>query len=287
MTNKKDFIIQNILITVGTIFLHVGFYFFFTPNNIVTGGVTGTATILKHFNIPLSLTVLVLNIIFLIIGFIVLGPKYGIKTIYSSLIGPAIIFIFEKTIPPTFFIDKLTETPLLISTLLGSLLTGFGLGIVFRNGGSTGGIDILQNILYEKLHMGYQTVFILTDGAIVLAGLIVFKDLELFLYAIGAVILFSTIIANVSIAGRAGHTLFIVTEKYDEIKAAIHEKLERGTTITDVMGGYSNKVRKLVICVINKRQLNYARYLINEVDPDAFTFIVQTKEAVGLGFSRH
>ncbi len=287
MTNKKDFIIQNILITVGTIFLHVGFYFFFTPNNIVTGGVTGTAIILKHFNIPLSLTVLVLNIIFLIIGFIVLGPKYGVKTIYSSLIGPAIIFIFEKTISPTFFIDKLTETPLLISTLLGSLLTGFGLGIVFRNGGSTGGIDILQNILYEKLHMGYQTVFILTDGAIVLAGLIVFKDLELFLYAIGAVILFSTIIANVSIAGRAGHTLFIVTEKYDEIKAAIHEKLERGTTITDVMGGYSNKVRKLVICVINKRQLNYARYLINEVDPDAFTFIVQTKEAVGLGFSRH
>lgn len=287
MTNKKDFIIQNILITVGTIFLHVGFYFFFTPNNIVTGGVTGTAIVLKHFNIPLSLTVLVLNIIFLIIGFIVLGPKYGIKTIYSSLIGPAIIFIFEKTIPPTFFIDKLTETPLLISTLLGSLLTGFGLGIVFRNGGSTGGIDILQNILYEKLHMGYQTVFILTDGAIVLAGLIVFKDLELFLYAIGAVILFSTIIANVSIAGRAGYTLFIVTEKYDEIKAAIHEKLERGTTITDVMGGYSNKVRKLVICVINKRQLNYARCLINEVDPDAFTFIVQTKEAVGLGFSRH
>ena len=136
MTNKKDFIIQNILITVGTIFLHVGFYFFFTPNNIVTGGVTGTAIILKHFNIPLSLTVLVLNIIFLIIGFIVLGPKYGIKTIYSSLIGPAIIFIFEKLFT-NFFIDKLTETPLLISTLLGSLLTGFGLGIVFRNGGST------------------------------------------------------------------------------------------------------------------------------------------------------
>lgn len=287
MKNKKEFMIENFAIFFGTVLLNVGFYFFFTPNNLVTGGVTGASIILNNFGVPLSATILVLNILFLILGFLVLGVKYGLRSIYASLLGPLIIFVLEKTVPATFMVDYLTESPLLMSSLLGAIFTGLGLGIVFRNGGSTGGIDILQNILNKKFHIGYRTVFMLTDGLIVVVGLIVFKDVQIFLYAIGAVILFSTIIDNISIAGRAGNTLFIVTKKAEQIKDIIHTKLDRGTTIIDVRGGYSNEDKKLVICVINKRQLNYARHLIESVDEDAFTFIAQTKEAVGLGFTRH
>lgn len=287
MINKKEFIIENIVIFVGTFLLNIGFYFFFAPNYIVTGGVTGTAIILSNYNIPLSLTILILNAFFLALGFLVLGVKYGLRSIYSSVLSPLIIFVLELTVKPTFIIEHLTETPLLMSSLLGAIFIGLGLGLVFRNGGSTGGVDILQNILNKKFHIGYRTIFLLTDGLIVVVGLIVFKDVQLFLYAIGAVVLFSTIIDNLSVIGRAGNTLFIVSDKYETIKEVIHQKLERGTTILDVRGGYSNIDRKLIICVINKRQLNYARHLIEKVDKDAFTFIAQTKEVVGLGFTRN
>lgn len=287
MINKKEFMIENIIIFVGTLLLNIGFYFFFVPNNIVTGGVTGIAIILKNFNISLSLTILILNIFFLILGFLVLGVKYGLRSIYSSLLSPVIIFVLEITLKPTFIIDYLTEAPLLMSSVLGAIFIGLGLGIVFRNGGSTGGLDILQNILNKKFHIGYQTVFLLTDGLVVIVSLIIFKDVQIFLYAIGAIFLFSNIIDNLSVIGRSGNTLFIVSDQYEKIKDIIHKQLERGTTILDVRGGYSNIDRKLIICVINKRQLNYARHLIDQIDPKAFTFIAQTKEVVGLGFTRN
>lgn len=287
MKNKREFIVENLAILVGTILLNLGFYFFFTPTNLVSGGVLGTSIILGKFGVPYWLTVLILNLFFLIIGFLVLGTKYGLRSIYASALGPTIVFILEKFVPDTFFIDHLTEAPLLISTVIGSIFTGLGLGIVFRNGGSTGGVDILQNIMHEKFHVGYQTAFIITDGIVIFIGLLVFRDLQVFLYAIGAVFLFSLIIDHLSIAGRAGHTLFIVTDKPEKMKEEIHEKLERGTTVLDVKGGYSDENKKLIICVINKRQLNYARHLIDKTDPNAFTFIAQTKEAVGLGFTRH
>src|SRR5690554_1447694 len=156
MKNKKEFMIENFAIFFGTVLLNVGFYFFFTPNNLVTGGVTGASIILNHFGVPLSATILVLNILFLILGFLILGVKYGLRSIYASLLGPLIIFVLEKTVPATFMVDYLTESPLLMSSLLGAIFTGLGLGIVFRNGGSTGGIDILQNILNKKFHIGYR-----------------------------------------------------------------------------------------------------------------------------------
>lgn len=287
MINKKQLMIENLFIFIGTVFLNVGFYFFFTPNNIVTGGVTGMSIILNNYGIPLSLTILILNVAFLTVGFLVLGVKYGLRSIFASLLGPVIIFVLEQTVRADFFVDLLTESPLLMSTLVGALLTGFGLGIVFRNGGSTGGIDILQNILNKKFHIDYRTVFFMTDGVIVLIGLFVFKDVQAFLYAIGAVYLFSMIIDSVSVAGKSGNTLFIVSRKHEEINEILQLKLDRGTTIVDAKGGYSDEEKKLIICVVNKRQLNYARHLVGEVDPNAFTFIAQTKEVVGLGFTRH
>lgn len=285
--NKTD-VMENFSIFAGTVLLNIGFYFFFLPHNLVAGGVMGISVVLTHYNIPPWVSLFLLNIIFLTIGFIVLGKRYGIRSIYASLLSPLIIFLFETFgLRETLIIEQFTESPLLISALLGSLCTGAGLGIVFRNGGSTGGMDIAQNIMFQKMHINYKTAFILTDGFVVLLGLVVFRDLEMFLYAIGSITLFSLIIDNLSIAGRAGHTLFIVTNKTAEVKQKIYEKLNRGTTIIDVRGGYSKEQKTLIICVINKRQLNYARHVLSDVDPDSFIFIAQTKEAVGLGFTRH
>jgi uncharacterized membrane-anchored protein YitT (DUF2179 family) len=267
--------------------MNFGFYFFLLPNDLVTGGVSGIAVILNTLGISPSLSILLMNIAFAILGLLTMGKNYFFKVILGSLVSPLVIFILEfLNIDQMLILNQLTESRLLISSLLGALSVGFGLGIVFRNGGSTGGIDILQNIMNKKHHLSYNVAFIFTDGIIVLIGLLFFRNIEHFLFSVGVVILSGLIIDNISILGRAGQTLFIVTEKEEEVKLAIFKELDRGTTVIDAKGGYSGKDKKLVICVTSKRELNLVRTVVDKADPDAFTFIAQTKEAVGRGFSR-
>ena len=287
MRVNKTSMIEITQIIFGIILMNFGFYFFLLPNDLVTGGVSGIAVILNTFGISPSLSILLMNIAFAILGLLTMGKNYFFKVILGSLVSPLVIFILEfLNIDQMLILNQLTESRLLISSLLGALSVGFGLGIVFRNGGSTGGIDILQNIMNKKHHLSYNVAFIFTDGIIVLIGLLFFRNIEHFLFSVGVVILSGLIIDNISILGRAGQTLFIVTEKEEEVKLAIFKELDRGTTVIDAKGGYSGKNKKLVICVTSKRELNLVRTVVDKADPDAFTFIAQTKEAVGRGFSR-
>ena len=287
MRVNKTSMIETTQIIFGIILMNFGFYFFLLPNDLVTGGVSGIAVILNTFGISPSLSILLMNIAFAILGLLTMGKNFFFKVILGSLVSPLVIFILEfLNIDQMLILNQLTESRLLISSLLGALGVGFGLGIVFRNGGSTGGIDILQNIMNKKHHLSYNVAFIFTDGIIVLIGLLFFRNIEHFLFSVGVVILSGLIIDNISILGRAGQTLFIVTEKEEEVKLAIFKELDRGTTVIDAKGGYSGKDKKLVICVTSKRELNLVRTVVDKADPDAFTFIAQTKEAVGRGFSR-
>lgn len=287
MKLNKINLIETIQIIAGIILMNLGFYFFLLPTELVTGGVTGIAVILNTFGISPSLSILALNIVCLLFGLFTMGKQFFLKTIMGSLFSPVVIVLLELlNVDPQIILNQLTESKLLVSSLLGALGIGFGLGIVFRNGGSTGGVDILQNVMHKKNHLSYNIAFLLTDGIIVLVGLLFFKNIENFLFSVGVVILSGLIIDNISILGRAGQTLFIVTEKEEAVKQAIFKELDRGTTIIDAKGGYSGKDKKLVICVTSKRELNLIRAVVDKADPDAFTFIAQTKEAVGRGFSR-
>ncbi len=287
MKLNKINLIETIQIIAGIILMNFGFYFFLLPTELVTGGVTGIAVILNTFGISPSLSILALNIVCLLFGLFTMGKQFFLKTIMGSLFSPVVIVLLELlNVDPQIILNQLTESKLLVSSLLGALGIGFGLGIVFRNGGSTGGVDILQNVMHKKNHLSYNIAFLLTDGIIVLVGLLFFKNIENFLFSVGVVILSGLIIDNISILGRAGQTLFIVTEKEEAVKQAIFKELDRGTTIIDAKGGYSGKDKKLVICVTSKRELNLIRAVVDKADPDAFTFIAQTKEAVGRGFSR-
>lgn len=287
MKLNKINLIETIQIIAGIILMNFGFYFFLLPTELVTGGVSGIAVILNTFGISPSLSILALNIVCLLFGLFTMGKQFFLKTIMGSLFSPVVIVLLELlNVDPQIILNQLTESKLLVSSLLGSLGIGFGLGIVFRNGGSTGGVDILQNVMHKKNHLSYNIAFLLTDGIIVLVGLLFFKNIENFLFSVGVVILSGLIIDNISILGRAGQTLFIVTEKEEAVKQAIFKELDRGTTIIDAKGGYSGKDKKLVICVTSKRELNLIRAVVDKADPDAFTFIAQTKEAVGRGFSR-
>lgn len=290
MTKNK--VVEMAWIIFGIILMNFGFFYFLLPIKLVTGGVSGIAVIIYQFEIGgfrilTSYTILILNAVFLLIGYLFMGKSYFLKTLFGSIFSPLVVFLFEFfSDDPMWLINQFSQNQLLIGSIIGALSISFGLGTVFRYGGSTGGIDVLQNILHKKFHLSYHISFLVTDGIIVLAGFMIFRNIELFFFSIVTVFIFSRIIDNVSVQGRAGSTLFIITEKDEDVKNAIYKSIDRGLTVVDAKGGYSGTDKKLLICVISTRELNFTKHVVENADPEAFTFIAQTKEAVGRGFSK-
>lgn len=274
---------EVIEITAGVILMSVGFYFFLLPFNLIIGGVMGVSVILQDV-IPISTFMYIANTVLLIIGFIFLGKVFFIKTIYATLLSPTIIFILERLVSQDFFVKHLTESPLMISALFGGIFLGVGIGIVFRSNATTGGIDIIQNILNKYLHIPFSTAIYLTDGIIILYAILI--NFQLGLYALGSMILTALIVDKLSIEGKSGYTVFIITNYAELMQEKIFLELERGVTLVDAMGGFSKEKKTMIVCTVDRNQLYLFKRIIKQVDPKAFTFVTRTKEALGEGFSR-
>jgi len=276
-------IMEILEITAGVVLLSLGFYFFLLPMNLVIGGVMGISVIVRDL-IPVSTFLFITNIFLLLVGGLFLGKVFFLKTIYATLLSPGIIFILELTIPSDFFMKFMTESPLLISAGFGGLFIGVGLGMVLRSNATTGGMDIVQNIMNKYLHIPFSTAMYITDGIIIFIAMLI--DFQLGLYAVGAMLISGLIIDRLAIEGKSGYTAFIVTDRSEEIQKAIFEKLERGVTKVKVVGGFSKKEKDMIICTVDRIQLYSFKVIIKNTDPKAFTFVSRTKEALGEGFSR-
>ena len=280
---NKAKIMEILEITAGVVLLSLGFYFFLLPMNLVIGGVMGISVILREV-IPVSTFLFITNILLLVVGGLFLGKVFFLKTIYATLLSPGLIFILERTIPSDFFMKFMTESPLLISAGFGGLFIGVGLGMVLRSNATTGGMDIVQNIMNKFLHIPFSTAMYITDGIIIFIAMLI--DFQLGLYAVGAMLISGLIIDRLAIEGKSGYTAFIVTSKSEEIQKEIFDKLERGVTRVKVIGGFSKKEKDMIICTVDRIQFYNFKRIIKETDPKAFTFVSRTKEALGEGFSR-
>ncbi len=274
---------EIIEITAGVVLLSAGFYFFLLPINLVIGGVMGISVIIQDI-IPVSLFMYIANTILLMIGWMVLGKIFFMKTALATLLSPTIIWILEKTVPSNFFMRHMTESPLLIGATFGGLFLGVGLGIVIRNNATTGGMDVVQHIMHKYLNIPFSTAMYITDGIII--GIAMIINFQLGLYAVGSMIISGILVDRLSIEGKAGYTVFIVTSFTEKIQEQIYEKLERGITRVKVIGGYSKQEKDMIICTVDRAQLYTFKRIIKLTDPKAFTFVTRTKEALGEGFSR-
>jgi uncharacterized membrane-anchored protein YitT (DUF2179 family) len=276
-------LVEILEITVGVVLLSLGFYFFLLPLNLVIGGVMGISVLIQDV-ISVSLFMYVANIFLLFLGLIFLGKVFFFKTVYATLLSPSIIWVLELTIRSDYFMEQMTESPLLIGGLFGGLFIGTGLGIVLRNNATTGGMDIVQNIMKKYLHIPFSTAMYITDGIII--GIAILINFQLGLYAVFAMLLSGFIIDRISIEGKPGYTAFIVSNESKKIQELIYERLDRGITKIKVVGGFSNEEKDMIVCTVDRAQLYNFKRIIKEADPKAFTFVTRTKEALGIGFSR-
>lgn len=290
---SKDNIIDLVYMTIGIMLVAISFSFFLDPANLVIGGSTGLATIFKElFNFDTAITVLVVNVILLVFGLILLGKEFFIKTLYGTLVLPLFIAIFNELykLLITDSQNLLVENRLLL-IIFSALIMGAGIGIVMKKGGTTGGTEIPQKIVYKYFHIPYSISLYLFDGVIVLIGSILLNnsgviDLEMILYAIIFIYISGVVIDQIVFSGFNSRAIHIISEHADEIKDRILKDFERGVTEVDVIGGYTNKDKKMLICVLSSNEYYHLKAIIHEIDPLAFFYLVRASEVSGEGFTR-
>lgn len=258
-----------------------GFVFFITPHRIVPGGVYGIGIVLHHlWGLPVGLTGLALNIPLTIIGIKILGPRFGIKTIVGFIM--ASIFIDGIT----YFWGDMPLVPddVLLSSIFGGVLVGSGLGLIFKSRATSGGSDIVASILSKKTRMPIGQTLIMVDSAIVLIGLVAFGDWKIPLYS-WIVIFITGKMIDVVLQGMAYEkTLFIISDRYQDISDKILTDLNRGGTFINGRGMYNQEEKKIIFVNVTRREVSILQDFIHQVDPNAFVTVIDATEILGKGF---
>ncbi|MCF6460439.1 YitT family protein [Clostridium sp. Cult3] len=264
-------------LSVGVLLLAIGLIFFLEPNTIAPGGVTGFAIVFKKItNVPVYLTNLAINIPLFIVGVIILGKNFGWKTLYAT----ALLSFFLKIIPP-----QAVTPDLLLASIFGGLVSGIGLGIVFKSGGTTGGTDLAGSILNKMFpSLSISTFMMGIDIIVVAFAGIVDRKVETSLYSIIA--LFVTIKVIDLILEGIGYLkgFLIITNKPEEISERIMKDLDRGVTLFKGKGMYTKEDKDVLLCVVNRSQFTKTKEIVNSVDKDAFIMVTEMSEVLGEGF---
>lgn len=292
----KKKIKEFLWVTLGVILIALAFSWFLDPYNLVIGGASGLAVIFKNFtSIPSNVFIFGINGILLIIGFIFLGKDFLIKTIYGSLTFPAWVWVLDllyKQIVKINGTEYLIEpTNMLLITLFAAIIMGFGLGIVVKHGGTTGGTEIAQNILYKLWKTPYSLSLYLIDGVIVLLGFFFIRGnnneflFDVLLYEIIFLYLNGVVMDQIIFSGFNRRAVMIISEKSAEIKERILNDFKRGVTEVKVVGGYTGDNKTQLICVLSSNQFSKLKMILNELDPKAFYYVMRANEVGGEGFS--
>ncbi|HIW26081.1 MAG TPA: YitT family protein [Firmicutes bacterium] len=253
--------------------------FFILPNDLSMGGGTGISLIVNHFfNIPISAFVLIFNIIMFLIGAAFLGKKFAVTTAISTFYYPFILAVFQKIIGSYSVTDDI-----FLNTFFAGLLMGLSLGIVVRAGASTGGMDIPPLVVNKYFGVPVSAAMYVF-GLIILAVQFTFKDAEKILYGIVLIMINSLVLDKMIVLGKQRVELQIISEKSEEIKRAIIEKVGRGVTMIYGETGYMGEKCDIVLTVVSNRQLLKTERIVKSIDPGSFVIINSVKEVAGKGF---
>ena len=273
---------EYLMITIGMLFVVIAIQFFFIPNNITAGGVTGISVVICEYikGLNVGLVMGVLNIFLFIIAFIFIGRDFGGKTIYAAMGISFINWAIEE-----FFTPMAVTNDLMLSTIAGSLFLGTGLGIVFTQDASTGGTDIIAKILNKFFHIEMGRGMQIVDIIVVIFSGITF-GIEKAIYAAICVILTGIVIDKVISGYYTCHQVIIFTNKTKYIKEYIINDIDRGCTIFTGEGGYTGENKNIIYCVLERAQLMKVRKFLKENEPEAFVIVNDAHDVLGKGFEK-
>ena len=279
MGNKNMKLLQTVLgVLGGNAILAFSVAAFIVPHGIIMGGATGIGLLLSRvISLPLSSLILAVNAFLFVWGTLVLGKKFALTTIVSTFAYPAFLSVAQM-IPG---ITELTDN-IMLAALYGGVLLGAGIGLIVKVGSSTGGTDILALIFHKWFHIPVAVLLYVVDF-LVLGSQIFDSTSEQVLYGIMTLVLETVFMNRVMLLGKSQIQLFIISDKYEEIKERVLKDIDAGVTMVHIETGYGGREQKGVLCVIQNRKLYSVREIVQSIDPKAFITITQINEVSGRG----
>jgi uncharacterized membrane-anchored protein YitT (DUF2179 family) len=266
-----------LLLTIGGLLLAANLNLFLAPSNIAPGGVSGTAIIINEFTSwPLGLTMLVLNIPLVILGFRYLGRfRFLVRTFYVMLLYNLGVDFLARWIPPGGITDDL-----LLNALYGGVVGGIGVGLVYRGGGTSAGTGILGRILQMRTGIPVSQIYIVTDGGVILVAGLVF-GWERGLYALMTLFVWGLVADYVLEGPSVVRMAFIITDKPQTVAHAVLNNLQIGVTAWPAQGMFTESERTVLFCTVSRPYEGALRSVVTGVDPDAFIAISHGHQASG------
>ncbi len=276
----RESIKEYILIFIGVSLVAVSLEYFFIPNNIAAGGLTGLAIVINHY-IPAISTgplVFIMDLFLFVIGFIFLGKSFGVKTIVSSFSLAGIMTFIE-----TFLSPKALTNDLMLASIFGTFITAIGMAIVFNANSSTGGTDTIAKIMNKFFHIDIGKSLLAVDFIVTLLGAVTF-GINIGLYGLLSVIINGIAIDKVIEGFQVCKEVTVISTKSDDIGKYIMEELERGCTFLKGVGGFSGKDTYILYAVLGRNEFIKLKQYISKVDPKAFITVGEVHEVMGEGF---
>ncbi len=273
-------------LTAGAAVYSAGIALFLDPHSLAPGGVGGIAIMLSRV-LPFLDTgawILALNIPLLIIGSVVFGKKFLVSTVYTTVVSSLMVDVIARFMEGR----PLITDNILLAALAGGAGLAIGMGIVFRSGGTTGGMDIVVKLLRRRFrHLRTGGLFMLTDTVVVLMTIPVMGGIEPALYAAVALVVTSILMDKVLYGGEGGTLFYIVTQQPEPISRRIMEELDLGLTYLRGEGAYTGDPKRILFCVARKQLSPRIRDIVKDEDPTAFLIVTPASEVLGEGFKAH
>ncbi len=267
------------LISIGLFIMALGWTAFLIPNELLGGGVTGIATLVFWVTgIPVGVTFLAVNVILLIIGIRILGFGFGIKTIFSILVTAGLFSVLQYYIRDPFVSDRF------MAAIIGGIMGGAGIGLVFTQGGSTGGTDIVAMIINKYRNISHGKILLALDVVIISSSYLVFKNIETLVHGFVIMAVASYVIDLILTGNKQSVQLFIFSRKSHEIADRIGSEAKRGVTFIKGTGWYTKSEHDILMIITRRMESARIFRIIKEVDPEAFISVNNVMGVYGQGF---
>lgn len=269
---------KYLLITVGCALAGFSLSCFLAPNDIVAGGVSGVATILNHFfRLPIGFFIILINVPIFILGIIKFGKSLGISSLYATVVLSLFTDFFA-------YFGALTDD-MLLASVFGGIIAGIGYGIVFYLNATTGGVDIIANIIKSKhRHLALGKIILIVDFIIIFFAMYIYKNINIGLYSIISLWLTAYVLDMILEGFNFAKLAIIISDNYEKIAKLINTDMDRGATFLNGQGTYTRNDKKVIICTIKEKEIPILKDIIKSVDKDSFVLITDTKEVLGNGF---
>lgn len=271
-------------ILIGTAVYAFGLHYFVIPNQLMEGGVTGIAVLLNYAaGWPLSISTLVLNVPLFLLGWKALGRGQMMYTLLGVVSLSTFLALIERLIEKGILVPFQSTSDYMLAALYAGVSLGTGLGIVFRFGGTTGGVDIVARIVsrYRGISMGQ---IILSLDALIIGISLLYISIEKVLYTLVTVFIASKLIDFIQDGAYAAKAFSIISDQGETISLTITKELDRGVTLIPAKGAFSGQQKQVVYCVVQRQEIRRLKSIVRNIDPRAFIVINEVHDVLGEGF---